>query len=112
MVRAGRRQVHQAVGESLEELYPNHRALGELAPILARHFAEGGDAARAITYYASHGQAAALMYANDVANTGVPHSYGTDGSMFAGFNGTARTLATIVVKSAKMPSHFSRSKST
>ena len=52
LVRANRRMLHQMVGESLESAYPARLDSAELAPVLARHFAEAGDPARALHYYA------------------------------------------------------------
>jgi tetratricopeptide (TPR) repeat protein len=64
LVRNQRLRLHQAVGESLERLYPARLASPELAPLLARHFAEAGDQPRALRYYTLAGRAAAEMYAN------------------------------------------------
>jgi tetratricopeptide (TPR) repeat protein len=64
LVKANRRVLHKAVGESLEQLYPDRLVSPELAPVLARHFAEGGDPARALNYYLVAGRAAADRYAN------------------------------------------------
>ena len=64
LVKADRRILHQAVGESLERLHPARLASAELAPRLAHHFAEAGDDARALRYYTLAGRAAAEVYAN------------------------------------------------
>src|SRR5712691_2614041 len=63
LVKGNRRMLHQAVGESLENLNPARLDTPALAPVLARHFAEAGDQARALRYYALAGQAAAKTYA-------------------------------------------------
>ncbi|MGH2523389.1 MAG: tetratricopeptide repeat protein, partial [Anaerolineales bacterium] len=62
LVKQDRRQLHRAVGEALEQLYPER--LEEIAPLLAQHFAEAGDAARALHYFTRAGDAAARVYAN------------------------------------------------
>jgi tetratricopeptide (TPR) repeat protein len=62
MLKADRRILHRAVGEALEQLYPARRE--DLAPMLARHFAEAGDDARALNYYTAAGARAARLYAN------------------------------------------------
>ena len=45
LVKRDRMQLHRAVGEALEMLYPDRLASRELAPLLAQHFDEAGDAA-------------------------------------------------------------------
>ena len=64
LVRANRRQMHKIVGEAIEQLYPDRLATPELDSLLARHFAEGGEPARALKYYVLAGRAAADMSAN------------------------------------------------
>ena len=49
LLKQERRELHGRVGAALEELYPDRA--GELAPILAMHFEQAGDAERAIDYY-------------------------------------------------------------
>jgi tetratricopeptide (TPR) repeat protein len=56
-----RRQLHQAVAEKLEQLYP---AQEQLAPILAHHFAAAGSSKRAFPYFIQAGDTAARAYAN------------------------------------------------
>jgi predicted ATPase len=68
LVRSSRRTLHKAVGESLEELSGPQGASPNLAPVLARHFAEGGDPARALKYFVLAGRAAAERYANAEAS--------------------------------------------
>jgi tetratricopeptide (TPR) repeat protein len=48
LLRQERRQLHGRVGEALEALYPERRE--ELASVLAMHFEEAGDAAKALEY--------------------------------------------------------------
>ena len=62
LLKADRRQLHRVVGEVLEDMYPQQ--LGLLAPSLARHFAEAGEAERALKYFTMAGEAAARQYAN------------------------------------------------
>ncbi len=57
-----RRQLHQRVGEVLEELSPDR--IEEFAPLLARHFQEAGDDERTLRYATAAGDAAARLYAN------------------------------------------------
>jgi len=49
LLRVDRKHLHRLVGETLEALYPEN--LPELALTLGRHFAEAGEAARALPYY-------------------------------------------------------------
>jgi len=67
LVKGNRRMLHQAVGESLESLNRARLDAPELAPVLARHFAEAGDQARALRYYTLAAQGAAKMYATGEA---------------------------------------------
>ncbi len=60
-----RKRLHQAVGEALEEMYPERRE--ELAPQLARHFFEAGDALRALRYFMMAGDSALAAFANQEA---------------------------------------------
>src|SRR5438105_5071008 len=62
LLKHNRRALHQAVGETLEQLYPDR--LDELTPLLAQHYAEGGDDARALHYFTRAAEAAAQKYAN------------------------------------------------
>jgi tetratricopeptide (TPR) repeat protein len=62
LLRADRRRLHGVVGATLEALYPERRS--ELAPVLATHFAEAGDEARALAYFVLAGQEAAAHSAN------------------------------------------------
>ncbi len=62
LVKFDRMDLHRAVGEALERLYPDR--LDELAPVLARHFDRAGKPDRALEYYTRAGDAAARLYAN------------------------------------------------
>src|SRR3990172_1733276 len=65
LVKQNRRQLHLAVGEALERTYAGR--LDELAPLLARHFFEGGETQRARAYFTLAGHNAARRYANPEA---------------------------------------------
>ncbi len=62
LLKGDRRAQHRRVGEVLERLYPDR--LDELAPVLALHFDEAGDDARALDYYMRAGDFALRRYAN------------------------------------------------
>ncbi|MGH2522989.1 MAG: tetratricopeptide repeat protein, partial [Anaerolineales bacterium] len=64
LVKQDRRHLHRKVGETLEHLYTDQLASREIAPLLARHFAEAGDDPRALHYFALAGDAAMRVYAN------------------------------------------------
>jgi tetratricopeptide (TPR) repeat protein len=64
LVKQDRRQLHLAVGEALEKLYPDRLASRELAPVLGQHFYLGGDDSRALKYLTWAGDVAAKVYAN------------------------------------------------
>ncbi len=67
LVKGDRRALHRAVGETLENVYarsdPDHIP-SQLYPLLGLHFAEAGDAHRALRYFSLAGRAAAAVYAN------------------------------------------------
>lgn len=63
LLKQDRKRLHLAVGEVLEQLYPDRLASRELAPVLGQHFYEAGDA-RALKYFTWAGDAAANVYAN------------------------------------------------
>ncbi|HLF02662.1 MAG TPA: adenylate/guanylate cyclase domain-containing protein, partial [Anaerolineales bacterium] len=67
LVKQDRRQLHLAVGEALEQLYPDRLTSREFAPLLAQHFYSGGDDARALKHLVHAGDAAARVYANPEA---------------------------------------------
>lgn len=62
LLKADRRVLHHAVGEILQRLYADQ--LEEIAPVLARHFAEAGDDERALKYFTLAGEVAARVFAN------------------------------------------------
>ena len=61
LLRGDRRRLHRLVGETLEERYANRR--DELAPVLALHFEQAGEDARAMEYLVTAGQAAMQRFA-------------------------------------------------
>ena len=61
LLKQERRELHGRVGAALEELYPDRA--GELAPVLAMHFEQAGDAERAIDYYVAGAKHAFEQYA-------------------------------------------------
>lgn len=65
LVKQDRRQLHRIVGETLERLYPERAE--ELAPLLANHFYEAHDLARALKYLTQAGDFAARKFANGEA---------------------------------------------
>ena len=64
LVKVDRRMLHRAVGEALERLNTEAAESPDLAPMLARHFAEAGDSASALRYYTVAAHAAMQVYAN------------------------------------------------
>ncbi len=67
LLKQERRELHGRVGVALEELYPDR--IGELAPVLAMHFEQAGDAERAIEYYLAGARHALGQYAIQEAYT-------------------------------------------
>ncbi|MDE3089902.1 MAG: tetratricopeptide repeat protein [Chloroflexota bacterium] len=61
LLKQDRKRLHLAVGDALEQLYPDR--LEELAPRLARHFQEAADDPRALTYFILAGEHALRQYA-------------------------------------------------
>ena len=51
LLKQERKQLHQVVGQALEELYPDR--VGEMAAVLARHFEQAGDTDKAVDYLTS-----------------------------------------------------------
>lgn len=60
-----RHQIHRAVAESIEFVFPSK--LDEYAVRLAQHYAEAGDNGKTLEYLIRSGNAAAKVYANDEA---------------------------------------------
>ena len=48
LLKQERKQLHQVVGQTLEQLYPDR--VGEMAAVLARHFEQAGDNDKAVDY--------------------------------------------------------------
>lgn len=65
MLKQDRHRLHHDVGECLERILGEN--LEEYAPILARHFDEAGDDARAVDYLSRAAESAARRYANQEA---------------------------------------------
>jgi class 3 adenylate cyclase/tetratricopeptide (TPR) repeat protein len=61
LLRESRRALHLRAGQALEESFPDKTE--ELAPLLARHFDEGGDARRAAEYSLRAASRARQLYA-------------------------------------------------
>ncbi|MBI1800555.1 MAG: hypothetical protein HYR71_02860 [Chloroflexi bacterium] len=62
LLRRERQALHRRLGEILEGEYAGR--LDEVSAVLAQHFAEAQDDARALTYFTRAGDAAARLYAN------------------------------------------------
>src|SRR5512141_1334253 len=60
-----RREIHREVAGVYEEIFANQ--LDEYAALLARHYAEAGDDARALVYETRAGDVATRVYANTEA---------------------------------------------
>ncbi len=65
LLKQDRRRLHLLVGKALEREYANR--LDEVAPILARHFDEAEDEARALDYHTRAGDVATARFANTEA---------------------------------------------
>lgn len=65
LLESDRQQLHQAVGEAIEQLYGDR--LEENAALLARHFERAGDEARALYYFRLAARSALAAYANQEA---------------------------------------------
>jgi oligopeptide transport system substrate-binding protein len=61
LLRADRRALHRAVGEALEQFYPER--LEEFAAVLGWHFAEAGDYKKAVAYLLQAGDRARTLHA-------------------------------------------------
>jgi len=72
ILRRQRRQFHRAVGEAIEQLFPDR--LEEEAHLLAYHFAEAGDLGRGLRYYTLAGDKAAGLFANTEASQHYRHA--------------------------------------
>lgn len=65
LLRQDRKQLHRSVGITLENLFSDR--LDEFAALLAHHFVEGEEPAKAFRYYRLAGDAAASHFAHDEA---------------------------------------------
>lgn len=65
LLRHDRKKLHRAVGLALESMFANRR--DEIAPLLAQHFLEGDEPARAFEYFTQAGDSAARVFAHDEA---------------------------------------------
>ncbi len=74
LVEGERRTLHRRVGEALEEL--NAGALEQVYALLGYHFAEAGEAERAVEYLLRAGDAARALYANEEAIEHYRHALG------------------------------------
>jgi tetratricopeptide (TPR) repeat protein len=61
LLKQERRRLHRAVAATLERLYPARRE--ELAPVLAMHFEQAGEGARAVEYLVAAGDHALRRFA-------------------------------------------------
>ena len=62
LLKKERKELHRQVGETLEQLYPDH--LDDNAALLAQHFEQAGEHAKALDYFIRAGDAAERVYAN------------------------------------------------
>ncbi|MGH2606997.1 MAG: hypothetical protein ACRDG5_10440, partial [Anaerolineales bacterium] len=65
LLRHDRKKLHRAVGLALEGMFANRQ--DEIAPMLAQHFLEGDEPARAFEYFTRAGDSAARVFAHDEA---------------------------------------------
>ena len=65
LLESDRRRLHLAVGNAIEQLYPDRA--NELAAILGNHFKEAGEKQRALHYFIIAGDEALGVYANQEA---------------------------------------------
>jgi serine phosphatase RsbU (regulator of sigma subunit) len=65
LLESDRKRLHLAVGNAIENLYPERRT--ELAAILAQHFREAGEGERSLSYFLIAGDEALSAYANQEA---------------------------------------------
>lgn len=72
LLKQERRELHGRVGEALEQLYPDR--VGELAPVLAMHFEQAGETAKAITYFVAGGEHALEQNAIQEAYSAFDHA--------------------------------------
>jgi tetratricopeptide (TPR) repeat protein len=66
LLRSERAELHRIVGNALETLFPDGR--DEMAAVLAHHFEEAGEIAKAVVYFTKAGERAREHYANQEAS--------------------------------------------
>ncbi|MCB0164233.1 MAG: tetratricopeptide repeat protein [Anaerolineae bacterium] len=69
LLYSDRRQIHQQVGEALEAVLADHLHDGEIALMLAYHFEQSGDRARALKYLKQAADDARATFANQEARS-------------------------------------------
>ncbi|MCB0192948.1 MAG: tetratricopeptide repeat protein [Anaerolineae bacterium] len=69
LLYSDRRQIHQQVGEVLETIFSNETHEGEVTLMLAYHFEQSGDKARALSYIKKAADNALATYANHEARS-------------------------------------------
>jgi serine phosphatase RsbU (regulator of sigma subunit) len=67
LLTTDRKRLHQAVGEAIEQIYPDR--LNEYAAMLARHFEQAGNDQHALEYFSRAGDTALASYANQEAES-------------------------------------------
>ena len=65
LLRHDRKKLHRAVGLALEGMFADRQ--DEIAPMLAQHFLEGDEPARAFDYFTRAGDSAARVFAHEEA---------------------------------------------
>ncbi len=65
LLESDRKRLHLAVGEAIENLYPDRKR--ELAAILGNHFKQAGEDQRALSYFLIAGDESLAVYANQEA---------------------------------------------
>ena len=65
LLESDRKRLHLAVGNAIENLYPDRKR--QLAAILGYHFEEAGEGQRALDYFILAGDEALAVYANEEA---------------------------------------------
>jgi tetratricopeptide (TPR) repeat protein len=65
LLKEDRKRIHHAVGQALEQLFPDR--LDEISSILAQHYEKAGNGDKALEHYLRAGDTAAARYANTEA---------------------------------------------
>jgi tetratricopeptide (TPR) repeat protein len=106
LLKNQRRELHQLVAASYEELYADH--LDDYSALLAQHYAQAGDDARTFTYSVRAGDAAAHIYAN--AEAVVHYTRALQVAQRGGEPGASKLLQELYSKRGRaleLLSHFS-----